>query len=377
MSDTIATSIQVGISELLDKFSILKIKHNRMKCTKQLLEVENEISVLEDKVIHYLNLHKDLSIIFEELLQVNNVLWCVESSIRIKDSHNEFDNTFINLAKAVYKNNEKRFKLKSRINLICNSQINEQKDYYVDSLSRKTMYIFGHQGLGDMLIINGLVRYFAERNNIVLWVRNNIYENVFYMFRDLTNIEYIRCDDYWQSRKHFTESHNTSLLCLGDFGEHAKEYVPYVHFVKLFYRDAKIDYNVMRSHFMVLRDRDTEDALYRNVLSYLNTDVYIVIHDDPSRGFTFDKSTIPEIVDEPNIPIFYIGKDRCDIQGKTIFDYITILEKCKAYHGFDSSIEWMIDLLDINIPVKYLHTHCKANKPDFVKEYYKSMWVCI
>ena len=63
------------------------------------------------------------------LKKINSNLWDIEDKIRIKESKNEFDNEFINLARSVYKENDKRAFLKKEINLKYCSSFIEEKSY--------------------------------------------------------------------------------------------------------------------------------------------------------------------------------------------------------------------------------------------------------
>ena len=60
---------------------------------------------------------------------LNSTLWKIEDKIRVKESLKEFDQDFIELARAVYKINDKRLLIKREINLKYNSRIVEEKSY--------------------------------------------------------------------------------------------------------------------------------------------------------------------------------------------------------------------------------------------------------
>ena len=66
---------------------------------------------------------------YKELVDVNTKLWEVEDELRVIENTKVFDDKFIELARAVYYTNDKRFRLKDRINNLTNSEIKEQKDY--------------------------------------------------------------------------------------------------------------------------------------------------------------------------------------------------------------------------------------------------------
>ena len=123
-SDEILVPISIG--ELIDKISILKIKLNKMK-GKQLSNVKNELKALE-AIVKAKNLLIEPSI-SKNLSEVNLLLWEIEDKIRLKEMNNMFDNEFIQLARSVYQQNDKRASLKRKINCMYNSQFIEEKLY--------------------------------------------------------------------------------------------------------------------------------------------------------------------------------------------------------------------------------------------------------
>lgn len=118
--------VPISIGELIDKISILKIKLIKMT-GEQLFNVNEEIKELET-IIREKNLQID-PLIASQLNEVNSSLWEIEDKIRVKESKKEFDNEFIQLARSVYKQNDKRASLKRKINLIYNSKLVEEKLY--------------------------------------------------------------------------------------------------------------------------------------------------------------------------------------------------------------------------------------------------------
>ena len=60
---------------------------------------------------------------------INSELWEIEDKIRIKEKLKEFDDEFISLARSVYRTNDKRFSIKSKINTVNDSLIKEEKSY--------------------------------------------------------------------------------------------------------------------------------------------------------------------------------------------------------------------------------------------------------
>ena len=61
--------------------------------------------------------------------QTNEKLWVIEDKIRIHEKEKNFNKEFIELARSVYINNDERFKIKSKINMLLDSNIQEVKEY--------------------------------------------------------------------------------------------------------------------------------------------------------------------------------------------------------------------------------------------------------
>jgi len=122
----ITTPISVG--ELLDKLSILSIKKNRLTNPDKLFQVEKEFSFLYELSTQFLTV-KDYFNLYDDLVLINSKLWEIEDKLRVCEKNKKFDEEFIELARSVYYTNDERFELKNKINLLSNSEIQEQKSY--------------------------------------------------------------------------------------------------------------------------------------------------------------------------------------------------------------------------------------------------------
>ena len=128
--------IEVSFGELLDKLSILEIKSTKITDPNKLKNINNELSKLKkiSKKIKEQNAEK-FDLFYMELLETNSKLWTIEDEIRICEKNNNFDNTFIKLARDVYFTNDERFKIKNEINEFYNSGVIEEKEYIEYNLS--------------------------------------------------------------------------------------------------------------------------------------------------------------------------------------------------------------------------------------------------
>ncbi len=116
----------VSLGELIDKITILEIKTKHMT-GKKLRNVTKELELLKC-IIKDKNIEININLI-NHLREVNNNLWDIEDKIRVKENDQKFDNDFIQLARSVYKENDRRASIKQEINLTYDSDLIEEKSY--------------------------------------------------------------------------------------------------------------------------------------------------------------------------------------------------------------------------------------------------------
>ena len=115
--------------ELLDKLSILEIKSEKIIQEDKLINIKNELQVLTKVQNNSINYDSTVSDYFNKLKEINIKLWTIEDDIRDCERNKDFSNTFIQLARAVYKTNDVRAAIKKEINLYLGSNIVEEKSY--------------------------------------------------------------------------------------------------------------------------------------------------------------------------------------------------------------------------------------------------------
>ena len=117
----------ISIGEIFDKITILEIKKEKLK-NEKLINVNLELKLLK-KIVDDNGLNVDKKLI-KKLSEVNNKLWNIEDKIRKKEKLKTFDNEFIEIARSVYIENDKRSEIKREINTKYNSELVEEKSYY-------------------------------------------------------------------------------------------------------------------------------------------------------------------------------------------------------------------------------------------------------
>ena len=119
----------VSYGELIDKITILEIKSERMSDAGKLQNIRHELAELNAAWQADDASQTDISDLREQLKAINEKLWEIEDDIRLKESAREFDEKFIELARAVYYTNDIRAARKKDINLRLGSELVEEKSY--------------------------------------------------------------------------------------------------------------------------------------------------------------------------------------------------------------------------------------------------------
>jgi len=126
-SKKILTEISAG--ELLDKITILEIKLSNIKDKEKLEEIEKEYKSLEKTRKSNIKITENLKKLINKLSKINLELWNIEEKKRICEKKSDFGKNFIQLARNVYLNNDRRAKIKLDINKLLGSNIKEVKSY--------------------------------------------------------------------------------------------------------------------------------------------------------------------------------------------------------------------------------------------------------
>jgi len=124
-------NMQVPVSpgEVLDKITILEIKSERMSDPEKVANVCAELALLQETWGNNISDDETIRRLHAQLKEINEALWEIEDDIRDKERLREFDDRFIELARAVYVTNDRRSQVKKELNLHLGSEIIEEKSY--------------------------------------------------------------------------------------------------------------------------------------------------------------------------------------------------------------------------------------------------------
>jgi hypothetical protein len=120
--------LEVGAGELLDRLTIVELKHRHAGSDAQRVRIGRDVDRLRRACARAgLALTADPEI--EALRSVNDALWTVEDELRACEARGDFGARFIELARSVYRHNDWRAAIKRNIDERHASAISEEKIY--------------------------------------------------------------------------------------------------------------------------------------------------------------------------------------------------------------------------------------------------------
>jgi len=120
--------IEVSLGEIVDKYTILMIKASKIQDPAKLENVKKELIYLIDVLKTEDPLMTDYPLT-KALFEINKALWNVEDLLRDFERAKSFGKEFVDLARNVYKLNDKRADIKKQINMKFGSDFVEEKSY--------------------------------------------------------------------------------------------------------------------------------------------------------------------------------------------------------------------------------------------------------
>ena len=107
--------IQVSPGELIDKMTILEVKLEQMSDPVKLANVRREHDMITRTFREHIADTPALAKLMAALKTTNMALWTIEDDIRAHERKGDFGESFVRLARAVYRTNDERAAIKRRI----------------------------------------------------------------------------------------------------------------------------------------------------------------------------------------------------------------------------------------------------------------------
>ena len=119
----------ISAGELVDKITILRNKAERIGDPAKEANVRKELAMLETIADEALPKTPEIDRLTAQLSEVNIALWDIEDGKRDCERRGDFGDRFVQLARSVYVENDRRAAIKRAINEAAGSDIVEEKSY--------------------------------------------------------------------------------------------------------------------------------------------------------------------------------------------------------------------------------------------------------
>lgn len=347
-----SVTLPVSVGEALDKLTILDIK-----CDKIQDERRADCIVERDTLLKDLQTYVDrFPWHYKILKEINLTIWNLQDGFHGKDV------TELQAGKIcteILKENDRRFRVKAKLNNLVSSRLREQKGY-----AKKKAFFYGHLGLGDMFWMCGAVRYLATcYDEVVVVCKEKYVKNVEQMYSDDPTIKiYSIVDDHvlhpFQSVAKPSIESNLGMEVFA-CGYHSA--TPRIYdFPFCFYDDLKLPREIRTEYFYV-PTTETAIALYSEIRPLK----YFVVHQQSqNKTLPIWESLFKQ---RPDILILDLNKNHYDkahplyhraeiVVNKPLLDYKLLLENASEIHLLESSVYCFashLDLSKVNVKMCY------------------------
>jgi hypothetical protein len=267
-------------------------------------------------------------------------------------------------------------------------------------------YLFlGHQGLGDHIVMNGLIHSFikSQIENIeelcIIAQNNHCRKTLEHLYSDYPLVTFYwitpspsECEDpvFLQLHKkpNLTRVQYNNLEYVGiNFGFHSTfmmdlskvpDTVSWVDY--LYMSPLNLSSQIRFTEFRLPSDLSVAQKKYEAFVKTIGSGGYVIIHDDPSRDRNIDQEIVRTILKQDamsDLPVVYLGinrysyplvtglnnKDVGDLFiSDSILDFYYILKHASACHLMESCISCLVDCSYINTKL-YMHSYiCHEGK---------------
>jgi len=341
-------TLPVSLGEALDKLTILDIKLQKIKTIQKRNDVQKEYDTLYINLKEYL---EKFSYHYRILKDINLSIWETQDVFHGTGTTPEEG---AKLCQTILKDNDRRFRVKAKINTLANSELREQKGYDV-----KKALVYTHLGLGDMYWMNGAVRYLStvyDEVHVVCKERNM--KNASEMYSDDQSISLLIIQDDidlhpWALTKKQFENQGYTVYGCGFFSTKANKAI--YNLPNSFYDDLNIPTDIRQSYFYIPRT-EASKTLFISLKSLVKDRPYIVIHQQSSVEtipiYEHIRTTQPDIL-ILDLNTNHYPKEHPDFQAaetvvnKPMLDYTYVIENAEELHFIESSIYCLASHLDL------------------------------
>lgn len=335
--------LPVSLGEALDKLTILDIKLSKIQDLRR-IDVQVEYNALYKILEPYV---KGYPYHYRILKEINQTLWDIQDEFHGKEVTLETGSA---IANRILLENDRRFRVKLKINTLANSALREQKGY-----KAKKALIYTHLGLGDHFWMNGAVRYLATcYDEVYVICKDRNKRNVGAMYADDSSIKIVVVqgdEDLhpWPLNRTYFEHQGFTVYSCGFFAEVPSQLE---NLPVSFYKDLGLDPSIRTTYFHVPRLAAAAQlaALYAG-------QPYVVVHQQSSVQ-TLPIVAALQAAGEERL-ILDLNKNHYDsthkwydlaehVVNKPVLEYTDLFEGAAELHMIESSLYCLASHLDLS-----------------------------
>ena len=347
MNKSAPLMVEVSLGEGLDKLTILDIKLDKISNEKKRAECQKEYDTLYPVLKTSIEKCK---FEYECLKYVNLQIWNLQDDLR--NNNKEIPN----IMNVILDFNDMRYRLKKRINERALSTLYEQKGY-----NEKVGLFVGNMGMGDLIHLNGAMRYASIQVDHLFVVCRKMYvDKLKTMIGDDTCIEIVPCENHVNDVYEIKQRHEingrkiTNWFISGNWLNWNREYK---YFSIEFYEDLRFPLEVRKLFFHC---NPVTDELPVPTIPY----VFAHVTASDGKGISFENPRNLLVID-PNTnhypeghPYHELAKQYLD---KDIFKYKSVIENAEEIHVTDSSFHCLTCYLKTKATVKNCYQRHTGN----------------
>ena len=227
-------------------------------------------------------------------------------------------------------------------------------------------YIYHHLGLGDGILLNGLIRTILASNTadtFVLFCKEHNYESISFMYHDVSRLKISKCKNDAEVVSYLKNKNNVIKIGFENVNRYG-----YIPFDETFYKQMNIPIENKWKKWYYKRDRENEEQRIFSSLGLYRDSEYIFVHDNTTSAngikeeYLKDKRVIRPVVGLTN----------------NIFDYVYTIENASEVHCIDSSFLALCDHIS-SYGKKYFHKYSRTHVPSIYNpdQFIASDWVVV
>lgn len=360
--------LPTSLGDGYDRLSILILKLKYITDEKRKEDVTREYKMLLDTLNQYGNSNnRALSFHFQCLLESNEKIW--KQCEDIRDLVKTTKEQRMNLCDAIIQENDVRCRIKGKLNHLTRCVLREQKSY-----KKRTAILLVHNGVGDLITMNGAIRYFATQYDHVIFFDRpiNSESGVATWYLDDPNISVDYAPDAEAKIKEcYSDKTQYDVFRSGHCWTGNPPNARYEHYFD-FYRDLNLPWEYTYKYFYMRREPEKEQALWDRTVGQLGKDEpFIFIHDDVQRAqcyvnFQFLKERRDEIcvyhpgrnfyADVPDHKYYHIWQK----EEKNVGHFALMLEKALELYMLDSCFFCLANRLELTATKKVVYCRCNV-----------------